>query len=72
MQSGAAHIPTVVVRLVNLTSCIPSELRSLSEMQSEEARDHCDHNDYADDVKNIHSFLLRLITRERRGEFAHR
>jgi hypothetical protein len=31
-------------------------LRSLSEMQSEEARNHCDHNDYADDVKNIHCF----------------
>jgi hypothetical protein len=34
-------------------------------MQSEEARDQCDHHDHADDVKNIHSFLLRLITLER-------
>jgi hypothetical protein len=30
--------------------------RSPSEMQSEKARNHSDHNDYAYDVKDIHCF----------------
>ena len=58
MQSGAAHIPTDIVTQTNRMSCfrIGTERipRSFSDMQSEKACDHKDHDHYADDVEKIH------------------
>jgi hypothetical protein len=60
MQSGTAHSPTDIVIQANRTSCfrIGTERipRSFSDMQSEKACDHKDHDHYADDIENIHCF----------------
>jgi hypothetical protein len=76
MGSSRVDCSRQIVKPANLTSCLPGGREGIaltyfapSEMQSEKARNHSDHNDDADNVKDIHCFDpidRALITRGRK------